>query len=159
MKATSHCVRRGLLAMCQTSGGMEGGGATHKCPIVENPHTALGGIRFHKTQRSHEAKLQTSFLFSLHAKRLLQYVYVYMLLISQINWSMENDTQIETQIQLCLTRNILDEVTENLFDKQNVPNMVVFGRESAAVKIAVLRIYEVVQVEERGYLTWQQVVC
>ena len=72
---------------------------------------------------------------------------------------MENDTQIETQIQLCLTRNILDEVTENLFDKQNVPNMVVFGRESAAVKIAVLRIYEVVQVEERGYLTWQQVVC
>ena len=89
----SLCLCEGYQLCVRPLGGMEGGGATHKCPIVENPHTALGGIRFHKTQRSHEAKLQTLFLFSLHAKQLLQYVDVYMLLIRQINRSwypMEN---------------------------------------------------------------------
>ena len=69
------------------------------------------------------------------------------------------DTQIETQIQLCLTRNMLDELTGKSSYKQNVTNMVVFDRESAAVKIAVLRIFEVVQVQEGVILTWQQVVC
>ena len=67
------------------------------------------------------------------------------------------DTEIETQ--LCLIRNMLDEVTEKSSDKQNMPNVVVFSRENVAVKIAVLRTYEVVQVEKRMTLAWQQVVC
>ena len=69
------------------------------------------------------------------------------------------DTEIETHIQLCLIRNMLDEVTEKSSDKQNVPNVVVFSRENVAVKIAVLRTYEVVQVEKRMTMAWQQVVC
>ena len=67
--------------------------------------------------------------------------------------------KIETQIQLCLTRNMLDEVTGKSSYKQNVPNVVVFSRENVAVQIAVLRTYEVVQVEKRMTLAWQQVVC
>ena len=67
-----------------SEGGM--GGRTHKCPIVENPHTTCSGeggsIRLHETQRSHFYFL-TICCWSSRAK----------------------DTQTETKIQLCLTRN------------------------------------------------------
>ena len=62
------------------------GGRTHKCPIVENPHTTCSGeggsIGLHETQRSHFYFL-TICCWSSRAK----------------------DTQTETKIQLCLTRN------------------------------------------------------
>ena len=48
---------------------MEGGGATHKCPIVENPHTALhGGYQVPQNTAVTRSKT-TNFVFVFFARK------------------------------------------------------------------------------------------